>query len=152
MIVDTIPKTAQDVSDRVAERPAIAPSKVNWRQAIEFLAIIAQLVLLAILIKRYNIESPAFIQMSYLVFAGFAIHYFLPLAYRLPFFLALSVVVTVWILDWEASAWLMGIGLVLVGLCHLPVAFGIRLALIVGFGGILAAMRGGWLATPVPSA
>jgi hypothetical protein len=78
VIVETIQKTSSGVSDRTVEAPAIAPSKVSWQQALEFLAIVAQLVLLALLIKRYSIESPAFIQMSYLVFAGFAIHYFLP--------------------------------------------------------------------------
>src|SRR4051794_32321445 len=56
----------------------------------KFLVLAAQLFLLAVVIYRYNLESPAFVQLIELTFAGFVVHHFLPMAYRLPFFMALS--------------------------------------------------------------
>src|SRR5829696_7374798 len=58
--------------------------------AAKFLALVVQLFLLAVLIYRFNLESPAFVQLIWMTFAGFVVHFFLPIAYRLPFFLALS--------------------------------------------------------------
>src|SRR4029079_1071316 len=83
---------------------------------------------------------------------GFAVHYFLPLAYRLPFFLMLSIVGTVSILGLQDAMWLFGLGLVLIGICHIPVAFWIRGTLLLMAGGLLAAMRVGWIASPWPNA
>ncbi len=49
----------------------------------KFLAIVAQLVMLSLLIRRFHLESPAFFQLTVLSFTGFMIHYFLPLTYGL---------------------------------------------------------------------
>ena len=83
----------------------------RWPDAVQFAAIILQLGLLAVLINRYNLESPAFFQLSVLAFAGFAVSHFLPLAYRLPFFLALSLTAIGLILGVTSGVWLVAIGL-----------------------------------------
>ena len=57
-------------------------------------------------------------------FCGFAIHALLPLRHRLPFFAALSLAGTALVLGMANAAWLVGIGLVLIGICHLPIAAG----------------------------
>ncbi len=122
----------------------------RWAELTKFAAIVLQLSLLAVLVKRYNIESPAFLHLTLLAFGGFVLHYFLPLTYRLPFFLLLSLAGIVLVLGWEGAAWLIGIGLVLIGVCHLRLAFWIRLVLLAMFVGLLAAMRVDWIQVPVP--
>ncbi len=58
--------------------------------AVNFLIVLAQLGLFTLVLRQFQIESGAFIRLALLAFAGFAIHAWLPLRYRLPFFLALS--------------------------------------------------------------
>src|SRR5215213_4088144 len=125
MLVKTQQLAEADETRPVGESPAMraaAPSP----EILKFAAIMLQLALLAVLIKRYELESPAFFDLTLLTFAGFAIHYFLPMAYRLPFFLALSVASIVMVLGVAQAAWLLGIGLAIVGLCHAPLPFWVR--------------------------
>jgi len=106
-----------------------------------FLIVAVQLALVLLLFRQFQIESAAFLQLSLLTFAGFAIHAFLPLAYRFPFFALLSVAGIGLVLGIGNGAWLVGIGLVLIAICHLPIAFSLRLGLLVIVGGVLVAQR-----------
>ena len=132
--------------------PEAHHAKIDWNRAIEFLAMVAQLVLLALLVDRYKLESPAFFHLTLLAFGGFVVQYFLPLNLRMPFFAALSLASIVLILDWQSSAWLIGIGLVLIAVCHLPVAFSIRITIIAAMVALIAAARVGRIPLPVPVA
>jgi hypothetical protein len=123
------------------------PLSVQWK----FVAIALQLGLLALLIKRYELESPAFFDVTVLTFAGFAIHYFLPMKLRLPFFLLLSLASIVFVLGMTPAAWLLGIGLILIGLCHLPAPLWLRISLLAAAGGTLAVMRTGAHSSFVPN-
>ncbi len=127
-------------------------SPLHQFELMRFTAIVLQLGLLALLIKRYNLESPAFFQLTLLAFLGFAVHYFLPMRFRLPFFAGLSLLAIVMVLGVVPSAWLIGIGLVLIGLCHAPLPFWVRAAILAAAGCILGAMRGGWLPSVMPLA
>jgi hypothetical protein len=118
----------------------------------KFLVLAVQLVLLAVLIRRYNVESVAFFQLTILAFAGFAIHYFLPLDHRLTFFLLLSLSAIVLVLGVGPATWLVGIGVMVIGVCHLPLALSIRVALLAVIGGFLIAMRHGVIPNVVPAA
>lgn len=151
MLLET-PTPDAAVSKLAPVRAAVPQACFNWRHTIEFLLIVAQLALLAVLIDRYKLESPAFIHLSFLAFAGFVVNYFLPLAYRLQFFLALSLSSIVMVLGWESSAWLIGIGLVLLGVCHLPVLFSVRLTILTVIVALIAAMRVDWIPAPIPAA
>jgi D-alanyl-lipoteichoic acid acyltransferase DltB (MBOAT superfamily) len=114
-----------------------------------FLSLGAQLGLLVLLIRQFNLVSPVFDhQISFLVFYGFLIHYLLPLQYRLPFFLVLCVSAIVSVFGWVQAGWLIGIGLVLIGLCHLPVSFRLRVVLLLLAGAGLAEFRAGWWHAP----
>ncbi len=134
------------------EEPSRERSPRQNTELMKYVAIVLQLALLATLVKRYNIENPAFFQLTVLAFAGFAVHYFLPLANRLPFFLALSFAGIVMVLGISQAGWLVGIGLVLIALCHVPIPFWIRMILVVFAASLLTAMRGGWLPSFVPIA
>src|SRR3954471_15014310 len=119
---------------------------------VQFAAILSQLVLLAIVIKRYNLESPAFFRITLLAVGGFAVHYFLPLTYRMSFFLALSLAGIVMVMGPTPAAWLIALGVWLIALCHLPLPFWMRIVLLIWAASVLGAMRGGWIANPVPLA
>jgi len=116
--------------------------------AARLLVVLAQLGLLMLVLRQFQIESAAFLRLSLLAFAGFAVHAVLPLRYRLPFFLALSLAGIALVLGLEHGAWLVGIGLVLVGICHLPLAFGTRIALLLGVATVLVAQRASLLPAP----
>ena len=85
---------------------------------VNYLAVCAQLVLLLLLLRQFQIESIAFLRLAVLAFGGFAVHARLPLRMRLPFFSDTQLR-----RDgcWDGgvnAAWFMAIGLGLVGICH----------------------------------
>lgn len=91
-----------------------------------FLLVVAQLGLLLLLLRQFQIESAAFRLLAMLAFAGFAVHAWLPLRLRLPFFTVLSLAGIVVVMGAANAAWLVAIGLVLIGICHLPLSFAAR--------------------------
>ena len=113
-----------------------------------YVLILVQLGLLALLLRQFQIESAAFIRLALLAFCGFAVHALLPMRYRLPFFVALSLAGIVLVLDVVNSVWIVGIGLVLIGICHLPVSFRIRGLLLLIVGSLLVALRAKWVEAP----
>src|SRR5437867_5132819 len=117
-----------------------------------YIVILLQLGLLTVLLRQFQIESAAFLRLALLAFGGFAIHAVLPMRYRLPFFLALSLVGIVLVLDIANGLSIIGIGLVLIGICHLPVSFRVRGILLVLVGALLIALRAKWVDAPVSDA
>ncbi|MCL4760674.1 MAG: hypothetical protein KJ018_02585 [Burkholderiales bacterium] len=117
-----------------------------------YLAIVAQLALVLLLFRQYQIESGAFLRLAVLAFAGFAVHALLPLAWRLPFFLLLSVAGIFVAIDVANALWLIGCGLVLIGVAHLPAPFRVRVGLLVALGAALALMRARVVEGPMPEA
>lgn len=108
----------------------------------------AQLALVLLVLRQFQIEGKAFVSLAAFAFAGFAVHAWLPLAWRLPFFAALSVGSIFFILGLQNAAWLIAIGAVLIGVCHLPVSVLWRSLLLLGIGGVLMAQRAALL--PIP--
>ena len=88
-----------------------------------------------------EIEGDALGTLATVAFAGFLIHHFLPQAYRLPFFVCLSLAGTVLVLGLETAAWVFGIGLALIALCHSPATHSLRIPLLITFAGCWAWMR-----------
>lgn len=113
-----------------------------------FAFIVLQLVLLAIAIRQFRIESPAFLRLAFLAFGGFVIHAFLPLKWRLPFFVGLSFAAIFVVLGIATGAWVIGLGLILIGICHLPMRLRYRAGLLVGVGIFLAVQRTGLISSP----
>ena len=115
----------------------------------KFLSIVIQLGLLVLVTRHYKLENAGFYRnIMYLTFAGFIIHYFLPLGYRLPFFLLLSLAGILTVFGVANGTWFIGMGLVLISLCHLPVPFFARVVALITAGVVLAAARVGWLVVP----
>jgi D-alanyl-lipoteichoic acid acyltransferase DltB (MBOAT superfamily) len=115
-------------------------------------AIAVQFALIVGAIRVLNIETSAFELVATVALGGFLVHHFLPAAWRMGFFAALSIATLAMVLGWADAAWLFGIGCVLIGLCHLPLAMPARIALICAVGVLLAAGRAQLLAwDPVPT-
>jgi D-alanyl-lipoteichoic acid acyltransferase DltB (MBOAT superfamily) len=113
-----------------------------------FLFVLAQLGLLTLVLRQFQIENAAFLRLALLAFAGFAVHAFLPLRYRLPFFLVLSLAGIALVLGAANGAVLVAIGLVLIAICHLPLGFGLRVTILLAVAAVLAAQRAAWLPAP----
>jgi hypothetical protein len=117
-------------------RDGAAPDPL-WRVG----AVAAQLGLLVLVIGRFQIESAAFHQIALLALGGFIVHSLIPRGARLPFFLLLSFAAIGIVFGAVNGAWLVAIGLGLIGLCHLPIPFWARGAALVAAGSGLAVLR-----------
>src|SRR5436309_3851961 len=145
------------------------PRRRSVRQHIaevaQFLAVVAQFGLVVLLVQYWQLESQLLARVMWLAFAGFVIHHLLPMRFRLPFFAVLSLVAAFsgvgHIGPGLGMAWLtgkirtidflyhllpgltlVGIGLGLIGLCHLPIRFAARVGLVAIAGAGLAFLRG----------
>lgn len=137
--------------------PMVAPPTRTDRTApdgkitlAQFLLVASQLLLLLLVVRQFAIENKAFLRLLLLASGGFVVHAFLPFRYRLPFFVALSLAGIGAVLGPEAGTWLVGIGLLLIGACHLPISMPARVALLLTLGAGLATLRAEWLDAPWP--
>ncbi len=122
-------------------------------QFVKTLAVAFQLGLLVVIIYEFKIETRGFLNLSILVFGGFIVHSMLPRSARLHFFSLLSLASLVLVLGWANAAWIVGLGAVLVLLCHAPLPWAGRATLLLAAGVGLVALREGWLGeTPISNA
>ncbi|MGH7492062.1 MAG: carbohydrate binding domain-containing protein [bacterium] len=123
-------------------------TSTNWGK---YFVVAGELALLLLVIHQFRIEANrGFLELSKLIFAGFMVHALLPLRYRLSFFLLLSIGGIFYLLGLANGAWLIGISLGVIALCHLPVPYLVRVGLVVCAGVALIAMREGWVPIPAP--
>src|SRR5262245_36163863 len=101
----------------------------------------AQLALVLIIIYRYQLESRTFFYVMLLGAAGFVVHALLPLQYRLPFFVLLSIAAIGVALGPLDGIFLLTLGLVLIGICHLPLRMAFRVSLLAATGALFAVWR-----------
>ena len=113
-----------------------------------FLFVAAEVALVVLVVRQFQVESAAFLRITLLAFAGFIVHAWLPLTWRMPCFALLSLSAIGLVLGPRESAWLVGVGLLLIGVCHLPVSFVFRVTLLVALGALLVLGRAD--ALPVP--
>ena len=132
-----------------SNRSSVAAGRIGFFQ---YAAIVAQLGVLALVMRQFQIESGAYLRLVVLAFGGFAVHALLPLPFRLPFFLGLSLGAIALVLGVVNGIWLVAIGLVLIGICHLPIRFSWRVILMVVVGAALVLQRASWLPAPWPAA
>ena len=115
-------------------------------KVVQFLSVAIQLGLLVVVMRQFQLENQAiYLNLALLTFYGFLIHYFLPAHYRLPFFLFISLAAIAGILGFANSLWLLGIGLGLIGICHLPISYNARAGILLVAGAFLIALRVGWV-------
>jgi hypothetical protein len=114
----------------------------------QLLLLVVQLGFLILVIRQFQIETAAFFHVILLTSAGFVAHTFLPFPYRLPFFVCLSLAGIGLVFGLVESFWLIALGLILIGVCHLPLRLTARVCLLLTVGGSLALLRVGWAQTP----
>ena len=131
---------------------AVRLGRLRWDLLGHFGAVVAQLALVVLVMWTCKIYTVAFRQVAVLVLVGFVVHHLLPMAIRLPFFVFLSVAASALVLGATNAVWLVGLGTCLIGACHLPVKFGVRVALVVVMGALIVAVRAAWLPGPELSA
>src|SRR6266550_4402116 len=136
----------------------------NIRASLSFFTVLLQFGLIVLLVNQWQLESLSLGRVMELAFAGFIIHHLLPQRFRLPFFAILSVLATIIVVGemgpktWVAALTgrtsisgflyhlvpglsLLGIGLGLIGLCHLPIRFAMRVGLVAMAGAGLVFLR-----------
>ena len=128
-------------SNRIGTRLADASESPGRIRIRDFVTVALQLGLVLVLLRQFQIESAAFRLLAMLAFAGFAIHSFLPLPARLPFFSVLSLASIPLVLGLANGAWLIAIGFVLIAVCHLPLSFRLRGIILLGLAAVLIAQR-----------
>ena len=120
--------------------------------ALRFAVVAFQFALIVTVVRLFQIKNAAFLNMMIVAWVGFVVHHLLPERLRTPCFAVVSVVGIAIVLGPVPAAWLVGVGVAVIGLAHLPVAFRVRLVLIVALGGVLAVFRVGQLPAPWPNA
>ena len=134
------------------------------RELASFVAVVVQFGLIVLLVENWQLENLSVSRLLELAFFGFIIHHLIPFRFRLAFFAILSLVAVVFgvgevgtktfvggltgrvpLGDFAYSLapglGLVAVGLGLLGLCHLPVRFGVRIGLIAIVGAGLAFLR-----------
>lgn len=93
--------------------------------------VLIQLALLFFIFYQFNIEEES--KLPYIlpiVFGGFAIHYWLPKTYKISLFVILSFSAILLVVDLLNGLTLIGIGLFILLICHIPINYNLRLLLL----------------------
>lgn len=148
-----------------ANRPAAAqprppaPVEIQGSRVTELAglaAVFAQVALIALIMRNVGLEPLAFRRVVYIAAVGFVINHLLPLRFRPRFFTTLSLCSMVVILGGTIDSripdlalglvrtgTILAVGAMVIGLCHLPIGFWSRVALLVVAGCAIAIFRAG---------
>jgi hypothetical protein len=125
--------------------PALERGAISWPT---FLLLAAQMGLVAAVMYLFRIEENAgLLALLPVIAGGFAVHAWLPMAWRQPFFVALSVAGLGLVMG-VSALWVLALGGVLIGLCHLPIAWRWRVVLVLAATVLLVALRREWIPGP----
>jgi D-alanyl-lipoteichoic acid acyltransferase DltB (MBOAT superfamily) len=131
----------------------ISINSADRPQITGFILLVAQLGLVLLVADQFLIEQTyGFGKLIPIIFVGFIIHTLLPLRWRALFFLLLFPVSAIALLGILSGAALIGLGIVLFLICHIPVSITARAAILIVVAIFLAAIRGGAIELPVPQA
>ncbi len=120
--------------------------------AVEIGVVTAQWGLALALVARFHLLDYGFLYVGALALAALPLNAFMPRAWRPWLFLGISLASVPLALGWVAGAWLVAVGTLLCGLCHLPLPKWARYALLAAVIAILAGFRGQWWTPPAPPA
>lgn len=118
-------------------------------EAARLAAVAVQFALMVFIIRWFELESAAFGDVVALALAGFIVHHFLPPRLRLPFFAVLSIASIPLALGYQLGACVIGGGLLIIAICHLPWPLKWRLVPLAVVVLVLAELRGGLLNPPI---
>jgi D-alanyl-lipoteichoic acid acyltransferase DltB (MBOAT superfamily) len=134
--------SAATVSPTASDSVVSAPRVASQLRALGAIAMVScQLVLVLLVINQFQLENRTFFNVMLLGTVGFVVHALLPMQYRLPFFTLLSLASIMVALGPVDGTALVVLGLVLIGICHLPVRLAVRVGLLLGVGTLFAVWR-----------
>ncbi len=117
---------------------------ITRAELLKLAGLTLQLSVVVYLLFAFRIENTAFYnRVAPIALVGFVVNHVLPMRYRLPFFATLSLLLLFVVFGVVQSAWLVALGLLLIGIAHLPVRFVWRVVLLLGVGTVFAALRVG---------
>ena len=116
-----------------------AELKINRLLPFAVIALEFALVVGAVCIS--NVDTDFFELVLKLALGGFVVHHFLPMAWRQPFFGLLSMASVLLVFGGVQGPWLLGLGGLLIALCHVPLAFWARVAIVFAVACALALSR-----------
>jgi hypothetical protein len=108
-----------------------------------FLLTAVEFGLLALVICFFEIESQRFGRLVAWAWGGFLINHFLRERLRLPFFVAVSLWCLYVVAGGTVAVCVLLGGMAILGICHLPIPFALRVAVIVVAGAFVACLRVG---------
>ena len=106
--------------------------------------------LIVLLVRWFDLENDVFQDLMVLALAGFLIWLMLPLRWRLLWFGVLSILGLAWIAGPSSALWILSIGAVLIGCCHLPVRLPLKAGMLATLALTLAVVRADLLPAPWP--
>jgi len=124
-------------------------SVLTWEHVLRLVLTAAQLGLVVLVIREFQLESRGLYHTLLFALAGFVVQASLPRPWRMPCFVALSIGALLLLLS-LSGLWVLGIGGVFLGLSLLPIPFRWRLALILAAMAGLILLRADVVTLPVP--
>ena len=114
-----------------------------------YFVVLLQLAALVVAIRWLELEQGFGLgRVAPWILAGFAIHAWLPARAKAPAFLGISIGAFALVLGPLLGLALVAIALSLVGICHLRLAFAVRISLLGAAGAVLIAGRAAWFDWP----
>jgi hypothetical protein len=129
-----------------AEEPS--STRFAWVDALKLAHIGLQLGLAILVIQSFRLESPTFQRLMLITGAGFLVHAVLPQRMRQTWFILLSLAAIGVIFGLAGGVWLIGVGVLLIGIARLPINWWARVTLLLATGALLGVMRTGLLPAP----
>jgi alginate O-acetyltransferase complex protein AlgI len=103
-----------------------------------FLILAAQLALLQLVFSTYHtLEKPVFVRLSAIVFGAFLVHYWLPFRWKEPFWVAVSVAGSFFVVDARVAELIILAGTTFYLILRAPIPFKWRIALVAAIFGAL---------------
>ncbi|MGV3710749.1 MAG: SGNH/GDSL hydrolase family protein [Gemmatimonas sp.] len=117
-------------------------------ETLRIAGVVVQVALALLVMRAFHLESRTFFGVALIAGFGFLPHALLPLSWRMPTFVLLSFACLVYVVGVLNTAWIVGAGVLLVGICHLPIKLIARVALLLLVAAALTASRMGVLPAP----
>ena len=119
---------------------------ISPRGLAVLLVITGEVLLAVAVLDRFRLEPASQLGAAlYGLPVLFLTHALAPVAWRTPLTVLATFAVILTTLG-AAGCWVIAAGLVLFGLCHLPIAYWQRVALVLAVTGLLVGLRAGWIA------
>jgi len=133
----------------VDKEAAAAPTRaIEGRLLVALTAF--QLLLLALVVRQFELESRGLYHTLLLSVAGFTLQALLPKRWRMACFAGISLASVV-LLFGTAGLWVLGFGAMVIGLSLLPIKFGARMVLLLGIMILLGLARQELLPLALPA-